>query len=55
MISSLCQNDAQKWEEVIKISKEALKHRISLWSHIDKCIKSSIRLEEKKVLQYANN
>ena len=55
MISSLCQNDAQKWEEVIKISKEALKHRISLWSHIDKCIKSNIRLEEKKVLEYANN
>ena len=55
MISSLCQNDAEKWKEVIKISKEALKHRISLWSYINNAIKSNIRLEEKKVLQYANH
>ena len=55
MISSLCQNDAKKWKEVIKISKEALKHRISLWSYINNAIKSNIRLEEKKVLQYANH
>ena len=35
MISELAQNDSRKWEEIEKISIEALKKRILLWDAID--------------------
>lgn len=34
MISNLCQSDSAKWEAVIVRSKEALQHRINLWTGI---------------------
>lgn len=34
MIANLCNNDTQKWEEVITISKQALQQRLLLWSGI---------------------
>ncbi|MBT6568163.1 MAG: DUF3050 domain-containing protein [Flavobacteriales bacterium] len=34
MISNLCQNDSAKWEAVIARSKQALQHRINLWTGI---------------------
>ena len=39
MIIGLCKNDPRKWEEVIKVSKDALKERIQLWDFINLCIK----------------
>ncbi|TRX36342.1 DUF3050 domain-containing protein [Flavobacterium restrictum] len=35
MITDLCGTDAQKWEEVIAVSVEALEKRIGLWDAID--------------------
>jgi len=34
MISNLCKSDSAKWEAVIVRSKEALQHRINLWTGI---------------------
>ena len=39
MIVGLCKNDSKKWEEVIDISKKALKERIQLWDFINFSIK----------------
>ena len=39
MIVGLCKNDSKKWEEVIDISKKALKQRIQLWDFINFSIK----------------
>ncbi len=38
MIIELCDNDSQKWEEVLAISKNALQHRILLWDAIYQAI-----------------
>lgn len=34
MISALCGDDQQKWEEVAQTAEEALAHRIGLWDYI---------------------
>jgi hypothetical protein len=39
MVIGLCKNDPIKWEEVIKVSKNALNERILLWDFINLCIK----------------
>ncbi|EHO15222.1 DUF3050 domain-containing protein [Myroides odoratimimus] len=39
MISELCGDDQQKWQDVIAISKQALIKRYNLWNSIEKFIK----------------
>jgi len=34
MVAELCEDDTQKWEEVLETAKEALKLRLKLWDHI---------------------
>lgn len=41
MITDLCKDDLEKWNEVIDVSKKALEHRIKLWDHIYNLIKTS--------------
>lgn len=38
MIQELCGDDAQKWQDCIAVSKEALQHRIALWTAIEQKI-----------------
>ena len=35
MISGLCADNQEKWDDAIKFSKEALKQRIKLWDYIN--------------------
>lgn len=35
MIQELCGSDTQKWEDCIQVSKQALQHRIALWTAIE--------------------
>ena len=39
MISELCGNDTQKWDEVLDVAKESLSVRIHLWSGIEEELK----------------
>jgi hypothetical protein len=44
MVETLCGDDAQKWNETLEIAKQALHHRLELWSHIHESI-----LRNKKI------
>jgi hypothetical protein len=49
LIVELCDNDKKKWEEVLDISKESLKHRINLWDAINE------QILNKKQKNHINN
>ena len=38
MIENLCGDDEKKWEDVMKIAKESIEMRISMWTHINNLI-----------------
>lgn len=40
MISELCGNDDQKWNEALKVAKQSLEKRIGLWDSIDDLIQN---------------
>lgn len=42
MVRELCENDAEKWEDVLQIAKLSLEKRIKLWDGIYKNITSSV-------------
>jgi len=44
MIEALCGDDQEKWDEVLEVAKQALKHRIKLWDGI------ASQIEESKIL-----
>jgi hypothetical protein len=35
MVQEVCGSDVQKWQECIEVSKQALQHRINLWTAIE--------------------
>jgi len=41
MIEELCQNDTEKWNDVLQIAKKSLDHRITLWDGITHLISNS--------------
>lgn len=41
MITELCGSDEQKWQEVIRVSKEALIKRYGLWNAIERAIEAN--------------
>jgi len=47
MIQELCGSDSQKWQDCIDVSKQALLHRIELWSAIEQTI--AIRTQSQEV------
>ena len=47
MVSHLAHNDSKKWDEIEKISIEALEKRILLWDAIDDQIKNKSWSEQR--------
>ncbi len=42
MITALCGTDTKKWQEVVEVSKQALKKRYELWNAIEKRIDTKV-------------
>ena len=38
MVAELCGEDEQKWANTLKVAKQSLQHRISLWDAINNLI-----------------
>lgn len=47
MVSELCGNDAQKWDETLVVAKQSLQKRISLWDAITEMIKKEKPLYQR--------
>ncbi|MGB2684207.1 MAG: DUF3050 domain-containing protein [Olleya sp.] len=45
MIEELCANDANKWDDVLDVSKKALNYRIKLWDGIYNLITAHVAVE----------
>ena len=45
MIEELCSNDANKWDDVLDVSKQALNYRIKLWDGIYNLITAHAAVE----------
>lgn len=45
MVETLCANDSEKWNDVLKIAKQALEHRLLLWDYIYQSILKNKEIE----------
>jgi hypothetical protein len=50
MISELCGDDTEKWEETLSVAKQALKKRIKLWDAIEEAIQTRTLLQNASAI-----